>query len=78
MAAVGNSGPNETTCIMESFLGVFMPYLSMHQGFGLRGRGGPPPLANIKPQVLHGLLHELTLLLLESCVVLLADRKELT
>ena len=78
MAAVEVAGPNEIAYIVESFLGVFMLYLSIHQGFGLRGRGGPSPIANIKPQVLHGLLHELTLLQLESGVVLLADRKELT
>ena len=52
--------------------------LGIHQGLCLRGRWGPPPIASVKPQVLHGLLHELTLLQLESSVVLLADRKELT
>ena len=66
-------------CVFESsFLGVFMSYLGIHQGFGLRGRRGPPPIANVEPQVLHSLVHELTLLQLESGVVLLADRKELT
>ena len=78
MATIEVAGPNETAYIMKSFLGVFVSYLGIHQAFGLRGRWGPPPLANIKPQVLHGLLHELTLLQLESCVVLLANRKELT
>ena len=78
MAAIEVARPNETAYIMKSFLGGFVSYLSIHQGFGLRGRWGPPPIANVKPQVLHGLLHELTLLQLESCVVLLADRKELT
>ena len=78
MAATEVAHPNETAYIMESFLGVFMSYLRANQGFGLRGRWGPPPIANVKPQVLHGLLHELTLLQLVSCVVLLADRKELT
>ena len=78
MAAIEVARPNETAYIMKSFLGVFVSYLSIHQGFGLRGRWGPSPIANVKPQVLHGLLHELTLLQLESCVVLLADRKELT
>ena len=71
------ASPNETAYIMESFPGVFMSYLSIHQGFGLRGRRGPPPIANVEPQVLHSLLHELTLLQLESGVVLLADCKEL-
>ena len=78
MATIEVARPNETAYIMKSFLGVFVSYFSVHQGFGLRGRRGPPPIANVKPQVLHGLLHELTLLQLESCVVLLADRKELT
>ena len=78
MAAIEVARPNETANIMKSFLGVFVSYLSVHQGFGLRGRWGLPPIANVKPQVLHGLLHELTLLQLQSCVVLLADRKELT
>ena len=78
MAAIEVARPNETAYIMKSFLGVFVSYLSIHQGFGLRGCWGPPPIANVKPRVLHGLLHELTLLQLESCVVLLADRKELT
>ena len=78
MAAVEVARPNETAYIMESFLGIFMSYLSIHQGFGLRGRWGPPPIAYVKPQLLHGLLHELTLLQLESCVVPLADCKELT
>ena len=77
VAAVEVASPNETAYIMESFLGVFMSYLSVHQGFGLRGRWGPPPIANVEPQVPHSLLHELTLLQLESSVVLLADRKEL-
>ena len=78
VAAIEVARPNETAYIMKSFLGVFVSYLGIHQGFGLRDRWGPPPIANVKPQVLHGLLHELTLLQLESCVVLLADRKELT
>ena len=78
MAAIEVAPPNETAYIMKSFLGVFVSYLSVPQGFGLRGRWGPLPIANVKPQVLHGLLHELTLLQLESRVVLLADRKELT
>ena len=78
MAAVEVALPNETAYIMELFLGVFMSYLSIHQGVGLRGRWGPPPIANVKPQLLHGLLHEVTLLQPESYVVLLADRKELT
>ena len=78
MAAIEVARPNETAYIMKSFLGVFVSYLSVHQGFGLRGRSGPPFLASVKPKVLHGLLHELILLHLESCVVLLADRKELT
>ena len=78
MAATEVAHSNETAYIMESFLGVFVSYLRAHQGFGRRGRWGPPPIANVKPQVLHGPLHELTLLQLESCVVLLADRKELT
>ena len=77
MAPIEVARPNETAYIMKSFLWVFVSYLSVRQGFGLRGRWGPPPLANVKPQVVHGLLHELTLLLLESCVVPLADRKEL-
>ena len=51
VAAVEAAGPNETTYIMESFLGVFMSYLSVHQGFDLRGRRGPPPIANVEPQV---------------------------
>ena len=78
MAAIEVARPNETAYIMKSFLGVLVSYLSIHRRFGLRGRWGPPPIANVKPQVLHGLLHELTLLQLESCVVLLADHKELT
>ena len=78
MAAVEVARPNETAYIMESFLGVLMSYLSIHREFGLRGRWGSPPIANVKAQVPHGLLQELTLLQLESCVVLLADRKELT
>ena len=78
MAAIEVARPNETAYIMKFFLGVFVSYLSVNQGFGLRGRWGLPPIANVKPQVLHGLMHELTLLQLESCVVLLADRKELT
>ena len=78
MAAVEVASPNETRYIMESFLGLFMPYVSNHPGFGLLGRWGPPPIAKNKLQVLHSLLHELTLLQLESCVVLLAKRKELT
>ena len=77
MASVEVASPNETPYIMESFLEVFMPYVSIHQGFGLRGPWGPPPVANVEPQVLHSLLHELTLLQLESSVALLADRKEL-
>ena len=32
------------------------------QTSNLRGRWGPPPIANVKPQVPHGILHELTLL----------------
>ena len=78
MAAIEVARPKETAYIMKSFLGDFVSYLGVHQGFGLRGRWGPPPIANVEPQVLHGLLHELTLLQLDSCVVLLADRKELT
>ena len=35
-------------------------------------------IAYVKPQVLLSLLHELTVLQLDSCVVLLADGKELT
>ena len=54
VAAVEVARPNEAAYIMESFLGVFMSHLSIHQGFGLRGRRGPPPLANVEPQVLHG------------------------
>ena len=78
MAAVEVARPNETAYIMESFLGVFKSYRSVYQGSRFRGRWGPPPIANLQPQVLHNLLHELTLLQLESCVVLLADRKKLT
>ena len=77
VAAAEVASPHETAYIMESFLGVFMSYLGIHQGFGLRGRWGPPTIANVEPKVLHSLLHELTLLQLESSVVLLADRKEL-
>ena len=77
VAAVEVAGPNETAYIMESYLGVFMLYLTINQGFGLRGRRGSPPIANVEPQVLHRLLHELTLLQLESGVILLADCKEL-
>ena len=77
MAVVEVASPNETAYIMESFLGVFMSYLSVNQGFGLRGRRGPPPIANIEPLLLNSLLHELTLLQLESGVVLLVDCKEL-
>ena len=73
VAAVEVASPNETAYIMESFLGFFISYLSVHQGFGLRGGC----IANVEPQVLHRLLHELTLLQLESSVVLLADCKEL-
>ena len=76
VAAVEVASPNETAYIMESFLVVFMSYLSVHQGFCLRGRWGPLPIANVEPQVLHRPPHELTLLQLESSVVLLADRKE--
>ena len=39
MAAVEVAGPNETTYIMESFLGVFMPYLSIHQGLAFEAAG---------------------------------------
>ena len=78
MAAMEVAHPNESAYIMKSFLEVFVSYLSIHQGFCLRGCWGPPPIANVKPQLLDGLLHELTLLQLESCVVLLADHKELT
>ena len=78
MAAIEVARPNETAYIMKSFLGVFVSYLSVHQGFCLRGSWGPPPIANVRPQVLHGLLHELTLPQLESSVILLADCKELT
>ena len=77
VVAVEVASPNETVYTMESFFGVFMSYLSIRQGFGLRGCWGPPPIANVEPQVLHSLLHELTLLQLESSVVFLADRKEL-
>ena len=77
VAAVEVAGSNKTAYIMESFLGLFMSYLSIHQGFCLRGRKGPPPIANVEPQVLHSLLHELTLLQPESGVVPLADCKEL-
>ena len=35
VAAVEVAGPNETAYIMETFLWVFMSYLSIHQGFGL-------------------------------------------
>ena len=77
VAAVEVTGPNETAYIMESFLGVFMSYLSIHHVFRLRGRRGQLPIANVEPQVLHSLLQELTLLQLEFGVVALADRKEL-
>ena len=75
--AVEVAGPNETVYIMESYLRVFMSSLSVHQGFGARGRRGPPPIDNVEPQVLHSLLQDLTVLQLESGVVLLADCKEL-
>ena len=78
MAAIEVAGPNETTYIMELFLWVLMSYLSIHQGFGLRGRRGPSTVANVEPGVLHSLLHEVTLLQLESGLVLLADSEELT
>ena len=78
MAAVEITSSKKAPYIMESFLGVFMSYFSIHQRFGLRGCRSPPPIANVKPRVLHCLLHELTLLQLESGVVLLADGKELT
>ena len=77
MAAVEIASPDEAAYIMESFLGIFMSYLSIHQGFGLRGRRGPPTIANVETQVLHSLLHKITLLQLDSGVALLADRKEL-
>ena len=37
---------------------------------------GPPPIANVEPQVLHRLLQKLQLLQLYSGVVLLGDRRE--
>ena len=77
MATVQVACANKATYITESFLGVFMSYLGIHQGFSLRGCWGPRPIAKIEPQALHGLLHELILLQLESDVVLLAGIKEL-
>ena len=70
--------PDKAVYIMESFLGVFMSYFSIRQGFDLRSRRGPAPIANVKPLELHSLLHELTFLQLELALVLLADCKELT
>ena len=77
MAGVEVAAPLNTY-IMESFLGVFMFFLVMHQEFGLRGCRGLQPIANVEPEVLHSLLYDLTILELGLCVVLLADIKELT
>ena len=76
VVAVEVATPNEAAYITECYLGVFMLYLSIHQSFGLRGSRCPSSIENVKPQVLHSLLHELTLLQLESSVVPLADSKE--
>ena len=39
MAAVEVARPNETAYIMESFLGVFMSYLSVYRGLALEVAG---------------------------------------
>ena len=39
MAAVETTSPNKAAYIMESFLGVFMSYFSIHQGLALEVAG---------------------------------------
>ena len=43
---------------MEAFLEVFMSYFGSHRRFSFKDCWGPPPIANIEPQVLPGLLQK--------------------